>query len=70
MDEEAYDFHIDAKPGYKTAVMKHVLGVAEWHELEMLDDGECEPEILEDGTIRIYLMPKTEPRRHLSLVAA
>ncbi|MCX5236251.1 hypothetical protein OG824_13680 [Streptomyces prunicolor] len=70
MDDEAYDFHIDAKPGYQSSLMRHVLLVAEYQELDVLDEDEGDPEILEDGTIRIYLTPKAEPYRHLTLVAA
>ncbi|MGW5130897.1 hypothetical protein [Streptomyces sp. NPDC004135] len=55
MDEEAYDFHIDAKPDYKSSDMRAVLEMAESRGLEPLDPDECAPEILEDGTVRIYL---------------
>jgi hypothetical protein len=60
VDEEEYDFHIDARPGYKASVMREVLKAAESRGLELLDEDECEPEILEDGTVRIYLAPITE----------
>jgi hypothetical protein len=60
VDEEEYDFHIDARPGYKASAMTEVLKTAESRGLELLDEDECEPEILEDGTVRIYLAPVTE----------
>ncbi|QBI99442.1 hypothetical protein SEA_CAELUM_31 [Streptomyces phage Caelum] len=60
VDEAEYDFHIDARPGYKASVMREVLKAAESRGLELLDEDECEPEILEDGTVRIYLAPVTE----------
>jgi hypothetical protein len=60
VDEEEYDFHIDARPGYKASAMRDVLKAAESRGLELLDEDECEAEILEDGTVRIYLAPITE----------
>jgi hypothetical protein len=59
VDEDAYDFHIDARPGYKASAMKTVLDAARSRGLEPLDEDECEPELLEDGTVRIYLAPIT-----------
>lgn len=50
------DFHIDARPGHKPAVMKCVLAQARSCGLEPMDADECEPELLEDGTVRIYLV--------------
>jgi hypothetical protein len=60
VDEEEYDFHIDARPGYKASAMREVLKAAESRGLELLDEDECEPEILEDGTVRLYLAPVSE----------
>jgi hypothetical protein len=56
-DENAYDWHIDAKDGYKTSEMAAVLEIAKSRDLELLDEDECEPELLADGTLRIYLAP-------------
>jgi hypothetical protein len=55
VDEDECDFHIDAKDGYKASDMKAALELARSRGLEPLDEDECEPEILEDGTVRIYL---------------
>ncbi|MFJ6893605.1 hypothetical protein [Streptomyces hokutonensis] len=60
VNEEEYDFHIDARPGYKASAMREVLEAAESRGLEVLDEDECEPEILEDGTVRLYLAPISE----------
>ncbi|QAY15853.1 hypothetical protein SEA_TINABELCHER_30 [Streptomyces phage TinaBelcher] len=49
------DFHIDARPGHKPAYMKDVLEQARVRGLEPMDADECEPELLDDGTVRIYL---------------
>ncbi|MEU0674455.1 hypothetical protein ABZ330_16445 [Streptomyces sp. NPDC006172] len=57
VDQKAFDFHIDAKAGHKASDMRAVLEVARSRGLEPLDEDECEPEILEDGTVRIYLAP-------------
>lgn len=50
------DYHIDAKPGYRSADMRIVLAQARARGLEPMDADECEPELLEDGTVRIYLV--------------
>ncbi|MBQ0949260.1 MULTISPECIES: hypothetical protein [unclassified Streptomyces] len=50
------DYHIDAKPGHRPADMKAVLAQARARGLEPMDADECEPELLEDGTVRIYLV--------------
>jgi hypothetical protein len=57
VDEEDYDFHIVARPGHKPSAMRTVLDVAKSRGLEVLDEDEMDPEILEDGSIRIYLAP-------------
>jgi hypothetical protein len=57
-DSEAYDFYIDAQEGYRASDMKALLEGARAHfGLELMDEDEMEPEILEDGAIRIYLAP-------------
>ncbi|MEU9795079.1 hypothetical protein AB0E27_31590 [Streptomyces sparsogenes] len=71
-DAEAYDFHIDAKEGYRPSSMRRLLeGARSGFGLELLDEDEMDPEILEDGTIRIYLAPIAAPAHaQLRLVAA
>lgn len=69
-DEGEYDFHVDAKEGYDPAVMRDVLAGLRRLGLEILDDDEMEPEILEDGTIRRYLAPVPAEHCTLRLVAA
>ncbi|MFJ6680603.1 hypothetical protein [Streptomyces werraensis] len=71
-DAEAYDFHIDAQEGYSASCMRRILhGAREGFGLELLDEDEMEPEILEDGTIRLYLAPvPAEAYTALRLVAA
>ena len=55
------DYFIDARPGYSAACMKDVLAKARAGGLEAMDADECEPEILEDDTVRIYLALAVEP---------
>ncbi|MFG2923868.1 hypothetical protein ACGFYA_20460 [Streptomyces sp. NPDC048305] len=55
------DFHIDAKLGHSPADMRTVLAQARARGLEPMDADECEPEILEDSTIRIYLVLADQP---------
>lgn len=57
VDEEAYDWHIDARLDYDPVEMRRVIKEATWGGLVLLDDDECLPEILDDDTIRIYLCP-------------
>lgn len=68
IDHEAYDFHIIAGPDHKSAEIRNVLDEAKRCGLELLDDDEVEPEILEDDSIKIYLCP-TPVRATLRLVA-
>ncbi|MFE5663419.1 hypothetical protein ACFQ7W_05755 [Streptomyces niveus] len=58
VDEENYDFHIDARPGYRPSLMKSVLLMAKQNGFDLLDEDEGDPEILDDDTIRIYLTPR------------
>lgn len=57
-DEE---FYIDAQPNYSPRVMRTVLAMARHHGLEPMDEDECEPEILEDGSVRLYLVQGAAP---------
>lgn len=69
VDEEAYDFFIVASPDHKTAELRRVLAEARAIGLEVLDEDEAEPEILEDYSIKIHLCPSAAPTT-LRLVAA
>lgn len=55
------DYHIDAKPGHRPAFMRTVLAQARARGLEPMDADECEPELLEDGTVRVYLVLAEKP---------
>ncbi|MGW8630621.1 hypothetical protein [Streptomyces sp. NPDC055793] len=55
VDEELEDWHIDARPEHTAASMRSILATARSHGLEPLDASEFEPEITEDGSVRIYL---------------
>ncbi|QOV06155.1 hypothetical protein KGG72_gp25 [Streptomyces phage Salutena] len=57
-DEE---FYIDARQGHSPKVMRSVLAMARHHGLELMDEDECEPELLEDGTVRLYLVQGATP---------
>ena len=56
VNEEEMDWHIDARPGHSPACMRIVLAQARARGMEPMDADECEPELLEDGTVRIYLV--------------
>ncbi|MFE9924252.1 hypothetical protein ACFYQA_22520 [Streptomyces sp. NPDC005774] len=70
VNENEEDFHIDARPGYSATEMRVVLASARRHGLELMDDDECEPEILEDGTVRIYLVEGVPPPPQVQPVKA
>lgn len=57
LDPDAFDFHVDAQPGYSPYVMGELLGRIRDLGFEPLPDDECEAEILPSGGVRIYLVP-------------
>ncbi|MEX1655501.1 hypothetical protein ABZ960_20330 [Streptomyces pseudovenezuelae] len=61
VNDEEYDFHIDAKEGYKPSLMRSVLLEAEKCGLVLLDDEEGDPEFVDEETIRLYLAPRPAP---------
>ncbi|UFD97968.1 hypothetical protein PQC18_gp30 [Streptomyces phage Pablito] len=69
VDEEEYDFHIDAQEGYRPSLMRSVLLMARQQGLDLLGEDEGDPEILDDGTIRIYLAPRPAMTPALRVVA-
>lgn len=69
-NDEEYDFHIDARIGYKAHLMRAMLLMARQHGLELLDEEEGDPEFVDDETIRIYLCPKPASAPDLKVVAA
>ncbi|MFI5863576.1 hypothetical protein [Streptomyces sp. NPDC051546] len=69
VDQEAYDFHITAAPGHRAEEIRRVLREASKYRLELMCEDEAEPEILEDGSIKMYLCPAAEPTT-LRLVGA
>lgn len=54
LDPDGADSYIDAKPGHKPRAMAELIKALEVIGLEPLDEDEYAPELLEDGTIRIY----------------
>ncbi|MFJ9158673.1 hypothetical protein ACIRPS_17940 [Streptomyces griseoviridis] len=55
VDEELFDFHITASPEHTSENLAWVLQAAEALGLSLLDQDECEPEVLPDDSIRLYL---------------
>jgi hypothetical protein len=70
VNEEEYDFHIDAKEGYRPSLMRSVLLMARQNGLDLLDEDEGDPEIVDEETIRIYLAPRPASTPALKVVAA
>ncbi|ATI18652.1 hypothetical protein SEA_AMETHYST_30 [Streptomyces phage Amethyst] len=69
VNEEEYDWHIDAKEGYSAGLMRSVLLMARQHGLELLDEEEGEAEIIDEETMRIYLCPRPASTPELRVVA-
>jgi len=61
IDTENEDYWIQAKPDYSPKSMCSILSQADWWGLEEMDDEECEPDIMPDGSIRRYLAAKPSP---------
>ena len=52
---DAFEFYIDAAQGYTSAHVAEALAHAKKQGLEALDPDEADPELLDDGTVRIWL---------------
>jgi hypothetical protein len=59
LDTDEFDFHIDASPDAPPAMLAQIVSVLETLGLELMDDDECEPELLGNGWTRLYLTPIT-----------
>ena len=54
-NRDAFEFYIDMAPDCTSADLARTLGLARLSGLEVIDPDEDEPEILDDGTVRIWL---------------
>ncbi|MFF3006366.1 hypothetical protein ACFVTF_26595 [Kitasatospora sp. NPDC057940] len=55
IDNDLLDFHVTVGPRHAIDDLRFVLGFAKSWGLSLLDQDECEPEILSGGRIRLYL---------------
>jgi len=53
-----WDWHIDLKPGHREEEVATAVGLVNALGMEIYDEEECEPDVLEDGTIRLWMSPK------------
>ncbi|MGW2541553.1 hypothetical protein ACWC5I_11920, partial [Kitasatospora sp. NPDC001574] len=53
IDDDLLDFHITVEPRYRIADLRFVIACAARWGLSLLDQDECEPEILPDGRTRL-----------------
>ncbi|MFI9228967.1 hypothetical protein [Streptomyces rimosus] len=60
IDAENFDFHVTAALGYRASDMRYVLATAKKHGLTLPAEDDCEPEIQDDGSVRLYLIPAVE----------
>lgn len=59
LDTAAFDFHMDVAPEALQPVVAAALEQARRLGFEPIPDDECEPELLRNGSTRIYLVPVT-----------
>lgn len=57
LDADEFDFHMDVAPDVSPSMVKGCVAKLWDMGLEPLDDDECEPEVLDDGFVRIYFTP-------------
>ncbi|MEU3709021.1 hypothetical protein [Streptomyces catenulae] len=57
VDQGNFDFHITAMPGYRASEMRRTLALAKSQGLILPDEEDREPELLEDGSVRLHLIP-------------
>jgi len=55
VNSDLLDFHVTVGPEHRIDDLRFVLDSAERWGLTVLDQNECEPEILSGGRIRLYL---------------
>ncbi|MFI6205895.1 hypothetical protein ACIBAI_05770 [Streptomyces sp. NPDC051041] len=56
-DSSTWDRALIVQPDTSPSDMQEALAVVNLFGLEPLDDDECEPELLDDGSVRIWLVP-------------
>ncbi|MEU7148497.1 hypothetical protein AB0B15_10730 [Streptomyces sp. NPDC045456] len=57
IDMEEFDFYMTAAPGYRASDMRHMLTMAEKRGLALPAEEDREPELQNDGSVRLYLIP-------------
>ncbi|MEU6959578.1 hypothetical protein [Streptomyces chrestomyceticus] len=60
IDAENFDFHVTAALGYRASDMRFALAMAKKHGLALPAEDDHEPELQEDGSVRLYLIPAVE----------
>ncbi|GAA0967358.1 hypothetical protein [Actinocorallia libanotica] len=56
LDSHAHDYHIIASPGYRPSELREILRSLRLVGLVPISEDECEPDLLDDGSVRIYLV--------------
>ncbi|MGW0705074.1 hypothetical protein ACWD4G_03700 [Streptomyces sp. NPDC002643] len=56
-DNATWDRALIVRPDTPPALMRKGLGLVHLLGLEALDEDECEPEVLDDGSVRLWLVP-------------
>lgn len=57
IDLATFDFYVEVRPDYDHQSLCDAITQARWWGLELIEDEEDEPELLDDGSTRIYLSP-------------
>lgn len=55
LDRENFDMHITCEPGYSSELLGRALDRLAWHGYEVLDEEETPVELMDDGSVRLYL---------------
>ncbi|MFE3578119.1 hypothetical protein [Streptomyces vinaceus] len=61
IDEGSWEFHITVESKHHPDDLRYVIDFAESQGLTLLDVDECEPTILDDGHIRLFLKSIVNP---------
>ena len=61
IDPENEEYWIEAKRRHDPKSLCMILTQADWWGLEVMDEDECESEVQENGSVRIYLAAKPAP---------
>lgn len=57
LDHSAFDYHLDIGPDAPQQALDFLMELMTGYGFTLLDDDECDPELLDDDFIRVYFRP-------------